>query len=84
MISIQLPKPLEKHLKEVVQESYSGDMELAIKALLKLHEKYGWKEQLLADVRSVRSEVREKGGIKAKRIDDAIRSYREGKGPSDA
>ncbi len=76
MLSVNLSKPLEKHFQNVVQISFQGDSEAAIAAFLKLHEKYGWKEQLLRDVRSVRTEVRKKGGIKEKSIDDAIKKYR--------
>lgn len=84
MISIQLPKPLEKHLRNVIQENYNGDMQVAIKVFLQLHEKYGWKEQLLIDVKSVRSEVRRRGGIKQKTIDSAIKRYRKSLGASGA
>jgi hypothetical protein len=42
----------------------------------KLHEKYGWKEQLLEDVKSIRAEVRRRGGIKEEIIEDAIQRYR--------
>jgi flavodoxin len=76
MISINLPTALEKHFMDVIQENYDGDLPSAIAAFLKLHEKYGWKEQLLEDVKSVRSEVRRKGGIKAETIDQTIRKYR--------
>lgn len=80
MISVDLPTTLEKHLIDVVQDSYDGDLPAAIAALLELHEKYGWKAQLLTDVESVRSEVRKKGGIKAEAIDDAIKKYRQSVG----
>jgi len=76
MLSVNLSKPLEKHFQDVVQISFKGDSEAAIAAFLNLHEKYGWKEQLLRDVRSVRSEMRRKGGIKEKNIEDAIKKYR--------
>jgi len=77
MISIKLPTPLEEQFRGIVQEDYDGDMQTAIKALLELHEKYGWKQQLLKDIDSVRSEVRQRGGIKAKQIDEAIKRYRK-------
>jgi hypothetical protein len=77
MISIELPTPLEKHFWEIVRDDYDGDLQAAITAFLKLHKKYGWKEQLLEDVESIRSEVKRKGGIKAKTIDDAIKRYRK-------
>ena len=47
MISIDLPTTLEKHFREIVQDSYGGNLQAAIAAFLKLHQKYGWKEQLL-------------------------------------
>ena len=77
MLSIDLPSDIEKHLKSVVQKSYHGNLPYAIVSFLKLHEKYGWKEQLLEDVESIRSEVRNKGGISSKEIDNAITRYRE-------
>jgi hypothetical protein len=45
--------------------------------VLKLHEKYGWKEQLHEEVKSIRDEVRRQGGIKEKAIDDAVARYRK-------
>lgn len=77
MISIDLPKGLERHFREIVQEDYNGDMQAAITTFLELHEKFGWKEQLRKDVESIRSEVRQRGGIKAKTIDDAVKKYRK-------
>jgi hypothetical protein len=84
MLSIDLPSNIEKHLKDLVQKSYHGNLPYAIVSFLKLHEKYGWKEQLLEDVESVRSEVRAKGGISSKEIDDAIKRYRKSIGTVDA
>ena len=84
MLSIDLPSDIEKILNNVVQDSYNGNLQYAIISFLKLHEKYGWKEQLLHDVESIRSEVRRKGGIKSKEIDDAIRKYRNSIGISNA
>jgi hypothetical protein len=84
MLSVELPKTIEKQLRNVVQSSYQGDLKIAILAFLQLHEKYGWKEQLLKDVQSIRSEVRRKGGIKAKTIDDAVKRYRKTMGASGA
>lgn len=77
MISIDLPRGLEKHFWEIVREDYNGDLQAAITTFLRLHEKFGWKEQLRKDVESIRSEVRQKGGIKAKTIDDAVKRYRK-------
>jgi len=77
MISTTLPKPVEKKLLNLVETSYQGDLKTAILSLIKLHKKYGWKEQLTSDVSSIRLEVKRKGGIKAKTIDEAILKYRK-------
>jgi flavodoxin len=85
MLSVKLPKTLEKQLRRVVQKNYQGDLQIAIVAFLKLHEKYGWKEQFLKDVEAIREEVRRRGGIKkAKTIDDAVKRYRKSIGESRA
>lgn len=84
MLSIQLPTELENQLRDVVQENYHGDLQAAMTAFLKLHQKYGWKEQLQEDVQSIRNEVRRTGGISAKTIDEAVRTYRNQSGKSDA
>jgi hypothetical protein len=76
MISIDLPSTLEKRFWKVVRDSYHGDLQAAIKAFLKLHEKYGWKEQFFEDVKSIRTEVRRRGGIKEATIEDAVQRYR--------
>ncbi|MCH8293902.1 hypothetical protein IH992_22705 [Candidatus Poribacteria bacterium] len=80
MISIDLPTALERRFMDVVQDSYDGNLQEAIATFLKLHEKYGWKEQLFSDVKSVREEVRRTGGIKAETIDNAIKEYRQSVG----
>lgn len=80
MIALNLPISLEKHFREVVRESYDGNLQVAIAAFLQLHDKYGWKEQLRQDVQAVRREVRRRGGIKAKAIDTAIQKYRHSLG----
>jgi len=82
MLSISLPAKIEKRFVNVVQESYNGNMQVAIAVFLKLHEKYGWKEQLLEDVMSIRAEVRRTGDIEEKIIDEAIIKYRNSKGNS--
>ena len=79
MVSIELPTEVEEHLRDVIQKSYDGDLELAMTAFLRLHEKYGWKEQLQADVDAVRAEVNRAGGIPSAKIDDAIQRYRRGR-----
>ena len=45
--------------------------------MLKLHEKYKWKDQLSEDVEPIRMDVRRKGGIRSKDIDQAIKIYRQ-------
>ncbi len=77
MISIELSPNIEKQFTQVVYGNYDGDLQKTITALLKLHKKYGWKEQLLQDVKSVRDEVLRKGGIKAESVDNAIKKYRK-------
>ncbi|HAO20807.1 MAG TPA: hypothetical protein DCQ37_10305 [Desulfobacteraceae bacterium] len=76
MVSIELSPIVEKNFLEVVHSTYNGDIQQAITALLNLHKKYGWKEQLRADVDSVRTEVRKRGGIRAESVDNAIEKYR--------
>ena len=78
MITLQLPEALEKHFWEVVQDSYSGDVQAAVIAFLRLHDKFGWKDQFLEDVTSIRTEVKRQGCIKEKVIEDAIERYRRG------
>ena len=78
MISLNLPSSLEQHFWGIVQDKYDGDPKAAMKALLSLHDKYGWKGQLARDVQSVRSEVRSQGGITAEKIEDAVVRYRKG------
>ena len=77
MLSLDLPTDIEQHLQEVVQKSYNGNLQVAITSLLRLHEKYGWKEQFREDIEAIRSEVRRKGGISSTAIDDAIIRYRK-------
>jgi hypothetical protein len=77
MITLDLPEDLEKHFWHVVRDNYRGDLQAAVIAFLQLHDKYGWKEQFVRDVESIREEVRQKGGITEKDIEDAVRKYRE-------
>jgi hypothetical protein len=84
MLSLELSKEVEQHLREVVQKSYQGNIQIAIASLLKLHDKYAWKEQLREDVEAIRTEVRKKGGINSQTIDNAIARYRETIGSSNA
>ena len=84
MISIDLPATLEKRFWSVVRESYDGDLQTALKAFLKLHEKYGWKEQFLKDVESLRAEMRHRGGMKEETIEDTVQKYRRTLEASDA
>jgi flavodoxin len=77
MITLDLPEVLEKHFWDVVRDSYHGDLQIAMAAFLRLHDKYGWKEQFLKDVKSIREEMRRQGGIKEKTIEDTVKRYRE-------
>jgi hypothetical protein len=82
MITLDLPETLEKHFWNIVRDSYNGDLQSAVTAFLKLHEKYGWKEQFVKDIKSVREEVHRTGGIKEEAIEDAIKRHRETIGKS--
>src|SRR5262245_37908757 len=84
MITLDLPETLEKHFWDVVRDSYHGDLQAAMAAFLELHDKYGWKEQFVRDVASIREEVRRQGGIKEKTIEDTIKRYRKTLGKSGA
>ncbi|OQX24862.1 MAG: hypothetical protein BWK80_18615 [Desulfobacteraceae bacterium IS3] len=77
MISIELSPDIEKQFSEVVRDSYGGNSQTAIVTLLKLHRKYGWKEQLRQDVDSVRAEVLRRGGVRPEDIEHAIKKYRK-------
>ena len=77
MITLDLPEVLEKHFWDIVRDSYHGDLQAAMVAFLELHEKYGWKEQFVRDVKSIREEVHRKGGLKEKDIENAIKRYRK-------
>lgn len=77
MISIELSPEIEKRFTDIVHESFDGDLQKAIKSLIELHKKYGWKEQLIQDVKSVRSEVARQGGISEKTVDNSIKKYRK-------
>jgi hypothetical protein len=76
MISIELSPDIEKQLLGIIRDSYDGNTQNAIVTLLKLHRKYGWKEQLRQNVDSVRAEVRRRGGIRSEDIGNAIKRYR--------
>ena len=84
MLSLELSKEVEQHFREVVQKCYQGNIQVAIASLLKLHDKYAWKEQLREDVETIRTEVRKKGGINSQTIGNAITRYRKTLGPSNA
>ncbi len=77
MISIEVSPDIEKQFAEIVCDSYGGDVQKTFSALLRLHKKYGWKEQLMRDVESVRAEVRRKGCIGEQSVDSAIKKYRK-------
>ncbi len=76
MFAFNLPEEDEQHFQEVVQIRYHGNVQDAMASLLRLHDRYGWKEQLREDVESVRTEVRRQAGISDKAIDEAISTYR--------
>lgn len=77
MISIELSPDIEKQFSEIVYNNFGGDVQKTVVALIQLHKKYGWKEQLLRDVKSVRDEVLRKNSINKLSIDDAIKKYRK-------
>ncbi len=77
MISIELSPDIEKQFLGLVRDSYDGNSQDAIVTLLRLHQKYGWKEQLRQNVDSVRAEVRRRGGVSSQDIDNAIKRYRK-------
>jgi len=76
MITLDLPETLEKHFWNIVRDSYNGDLQAAVTAFLKSYEKYGWKEQFVKDIKSVREEVRHAGGIKERVIEEGVKRYR--------
>ena len=77
MISIELSPDIERQFLGVVRDSYDGNSQNAIATLLRLHRRYGWKEQLRQNVDSVHAEVRRRGGIRQEDIDNAIKKYRK-------
>ena len=77
MISIELSPDIERQLLGVIRDSYNGNSQDAIVTLLRLHSRYGWKEQLRQNVDSVRAEVRRRGGVRPEDIDNAIKKYRK-------
>lgn len=77
MLSVQLSKSLEKRINKIVQEDFHGDIQSAFINFLKLHNKYGWKEQLMSDVQSIRAGVNQMGGISSHTIDEAVKAYRK-------
>ena len=76
MLSIELTTDIEQHLQVAVRKSYQGDLQVAIASFLRLHEKYGWKEQFLKDIEAIRAEVRKQGGISSRKVKQAITRYR--------
>ncbi|OQX09059.1 MAG: hypothetical protein BWK80_47385 [Desulfobacteraceae bacterium IS3] len=77
MISIELSPDIERQFLGLVRDSYDGNSQDALVALLRLHQKYGWKDQLRQNVDSVRAEVRRRGGVSSRDIDNAIKRYRK-------
>ncbi|MCP4399955.1 MAG: hypothetical protein GY801_21940 [bacterium] len=76
MLALEVSKEIEQHFHEVVQTRYHGDVQEAMMSLLRLYDRYGWKEQLRNDVESIRAEVHRQGGISDDAVDDAIAQYR--------
>lgn len=76
MLALELPQEVEQHFQEVVQTRYHGNVQEAVMSLLRLHDRYGWKEQFREDVEAIRTDVRQQGGISEKTIDEAIATYR--------
>ena len=76
MLTLELPTEIEQHFQELVRTKYHGDIQMAVRSLLNLYDKYGWKEQLREDVETIRSEVTRQGGISSATIDEAITTYR--------
>jgi hypothetical protein len=77
MISIELSPDIERQFLGVIRDSYDGNPQNAIVTLLRLHQRYGWKEQLRQNMDSVRAEVRRRGGVSSEDIDNAIKRYRK-------
>ena len=84
MITLDLPEALEKHFWDVVHDDYHGNLQAAMAAFLDLHEKYGWRELFVRDIKSIREEVQKQGDITEKTIEDTIKRYRQGIGKSSA
>ncbi len=78
MLALHLPKEVEQRFQDVVQTRYHGNVQDASVSLLRLHDRYGWKERLRQNVESIRAEVRQQGGISKESIDEAITNYRRG------
>ena len=76
MLTLELPKEVEQHFHKVVRTQYHGDAQEAMISLLRLYDRYGWKEQLWDDVESIRTEVHRQGGVSEETIDEAISRYR--------
>jgi len=77
VISIELSPDIERQFLGVIRDSYDGNSQNAVVTLLRLHRRYGWKEQLRQNADSVRAEVRRRGGISSEDIDNAIKRYRK-------
>lgn len=80
MLAVELPAEVETRFRDVVEKKYHGNMQEAFISLLRLFEKYGWKEQLRSDVDVIRAEVHKKGGMTPRTIDETISKYRKSKG----
>ena len=77
MLALELSEEVEQHFQEVVQTQYHGNVQEAVMSLLRLHDRYGWKEQFREDVEAIRTEVRQQGGVSDEVIDEAVATYRQ-------
>jgi hypothetical protein len=77
---LQLTPEVEQHFRDVVEDSFYGNTQIAVASMLSLHEKYGWKEQLRQDVEAIRVKFRHKGFINPEAIKRAITRHRESRG----
>jgi hypothetical protein len=77
---LKLSPEVERHFQDVVKDSYFGNTQVAVASMLRLHEEYGWKEQLREDVEATRAKLRHKRIINPEAIKRAISKYRENNG----
>lgn len=76
---LKLSPEVEQRFRDVVQDTYLGNTQVAVASMLTLHEKYGWQELLHQDVEDIRIKFRHKRIFTPEAIRRAIARYREGK-----